>query len=160
LDPNAAAPASAACQAALPPSWRANSFRGHYPQLSAEDRPIWTRFLDAHADTFDRYAYDVPVGGQDCDQLDASEALKRQWRYCTAKRIDVLAQRGNTFTLIECRYQAGVSAVGALLVYRFLFTEHNPLLPTPNLLLLTDHIAPDTRRAAEHYGITVRTFPP
>ena len=143
------------CRAALAIEWKPQGYRGTMQQLSAEDRPIWLRWLLSHEHAHEWYAYDVPIGGQDCDDPTLPEALRRQWRYCTAKRIDVLAQRGARFTIFEVRYQAGVSAIGALLVYAVLFAEHNPALAPPALHLITDAIAPDTRRAAEYYGITV-----
>lgn len=142
-------------QAALPIAWQDYGASGYMRQLSAEDRPIWTRFVNANPHAFDLIAYDVPIGGQDCDDQELPEYAKRQWRYCTAKRIDVLALRATAPTIIEVRYQAGCSAVGALLVYRVLYREHNPGSAYPTLLLLTDCIAPDTKRAAESYGITV-----
>lgn len=147
------------CAGALPIAWYPGTWRGHFPQLSLEDRLIWSRWLDRHAHDFDAYAYDVAVGGLDCDDPDLPETTRRQWRYCTAKRIDVLAVRACAPTIIEVRYQAGVSAIGALLVYRYLFAEHNPTLDPAPLILLTDHIAPDTRRAAESYRITVTELP-
>lgn len=149
----------AACYAALPISWQPPTYRGHFQQMSLEDRLIWSRWLDTHGTRFDCYAYDVAVGGLDCDDDTLGEQYRRMWRYCTAKRIDVLAMKAGAPTIIECRYQAGVSAVGALLVYRHLFTEHNPHLPVPALLLLTDQIAPDTERAARALGITTTTLP-
>lgn len=147
------------CQAALDIQWQAPTWRGHFPQLSLEDRLIWGRFLDREAPRYDAFAYDVPVGGLDCDDQDLPEAVRRQWRYCTAKRIDALGLRPDGVTLFEVRYQAGVSAVGALLVYDFLWREHNPALAPPVLRLLTDQIAPDTKRAAEAYRIAVTTLP-
>lgn len=128
--------------------------------MSQEDRLIWSRFLDHHAGQYAEYAYDVPIGGADCDQLDLTDELRRAWKYCTAKRIDVLARARDTYAIIEVRYQAGVSAVGALLVYSVLFREHNPHLRRPALRLLTDTIADDTERAARHLGIDVTRFPP
>lgn len=147
------------CYAALPIAWHPPEWRGHFPQLSLEDRLIWHRFLDHWATAYDCYAYDVAIGGLDCDDPHTPPALARAWRYCTAKRIDVLALRDGRPTIIEVRYQAGVSAVGALLVYRVLFREHNRGLPRAPLRLITDNIAPDTQRAAEHYGIEVTVLP-
>jgi hypothetical protein len=141
--------------AALPIQWQDYAPGGYQRQLSAEDRPIWNRFIHANPGAFDLIAYDVPIGGQDCDDPDTPEFTRRQWRYCTAKRIDVLALKGTAPTIIEVRYQAGCSAIGALLVYRVLYREHNPGSAYPTLLLLTDTIAPDTKRAAASYGITV-----
>lgn len=152
-------PSPAHCYAALPFPWHPPTYRGHFPQMSVEDRLIWNRWLDHHADDFECYAYNVPVGGLDCDDPDTPEAVKTQWRYCTAKRIDVLAWGRPAPTIFEVRYQAGVSALGALLTYGFLFREHNPQLPRPRLHLLTDHIAADTARAAEHYGLRLTVLP-
>lgn len=139
--------------------WYPHTFRGHFQQLSAEDRLIWSRFLDAEGSTYDGYMYDVPVGGVDCDPADVPEAMRKAWRYCTAKRIDVLARYGVELTIFECRYQAGVSAIGALLTYGFLFREAFPELDAPDLRLLSDHMSADTIRAAEHFGIAVTLYP-
>lgn len=147
------------CYAALPIAWQSPDFRGHFQQMSLEDRLIWHRWLDHHSRDFDCYAYDVAVGGLDCDSDDVPDNLKRTWKQCTAKRIDALGWNRRGPTIFEVRYQAGVSAVGALLAYAYLFHEHNPKLPRPALHLVTDNIAPDTRRAAEYYGIRVTVLP-
>lgn len=147
------------CAAALPITWQPPDYRGHMNQLSAEDRVIWLRFLARFADHYDGFAYDVPVGGLDCDQDDVSDELKRAWRYCTAKRIDVVGLRLGRPTIFEIRYQAGVSALGALLTYHYLFRTHNPTILDIPLRLITDHIASDTREAAEHYHIQVTELP-
>jgi hypothetical protein len=151
--------ATPTCYAALPIGWQPPTYRGHFEQMSLEDRLIWSRWLDHHAHAFDCYAYNVYIGGADCDQLDLPQPVKDQWRSCTAKRIDVLGWRRGRAWIIEVRYQAGVSAVGALLVYRHLFAEHNPNLPAPALLLLTDNIATDTARAARALGIAIKLLP-
>lgn len=152
-------PPTDTCRAALPIQWRRHDWRGHFPQLSLEDRVIWGRWLTAHGADLDWYAYDVPIGGVDCDQQDAPEPIRRAWRYCTAKRIDVLGWHQGAATIFEVRYQAGVSALGALLTYSYLYREHNPHQRRPTLKLLSDTMSPDTIRAAQHYGITVHLLP-
>jgi hypothetical protein len=136
-------------------TWQPNAWRGNYPHLSSEDAPIWTKYLSTRGATWDEYAYDVAVGGQECPPDVPDDTMRQAWRFCTAKRIDVLARRRGARAIIEVRYQAGVSAVGALLVYKQLLTEDSPSLDPTHLLLLTDSIAPDTARAAQQLGIEV-----
>jgi hypothetical protein len=142
---------------ALTPAWLPVSWAGNFPGMSREDRTLWRRYLRDHAHEWDAFAYNVTVGGLDCELPDVHAEVAAHWRYCTAKRIDALALKDGRPTIVEVRYQAGVSAAGSLLVYRELYHELVPPPPRAGLLLITDDIAPDTERACRALGIpTVR----
>src|SRR4030042_1521136 len=38
-------------------------WRGKYPHMLEEDRPVWERFLNQYTNLFERIYYDVRVGG-------------------------------------------------------------------------------------------------
>jgi hypothetical protein len=128
--------------------------------MAAGDRPIWLRYLQHHPADFDAVQYDVTCGGCHAPDELTDHNLRRAWHHNSCKRIDALAWRGPSPTIIEIREHAGIGAIGSLLTYRELWCSDHPTEPVPALMLLTDWIAQDTRRAAEALGINVKVFPP
>ncbi len=138
----------------LPTSWR-----GHYPHMAAGDRPIWERYLDDHAREWDHFAYDVAVGGLDPPPTVTDEAIRRAWRWNTAKRIDALGFNDGAIGIFEVRPYAQVSALGAVLAYSVLLRAELTDVRPHRLYIVTDSIPADIQFAAEHYGVTVLEFP-
>lgn len=137
-----------------------NTWRGNFPHMSDGDRPLWLRYLDDHANEWSQFAYDVAVGGQEAPADVTDAAIRRAWHFNTAKRIDALGVAPGARAIFEIREQAGVGAVGSLVVYRTLLRADFPDLRPLRLILLTDHIAPDTGAAAREQGIEIITYPP
>ena len=95
----------------------------HEPRLmyhmGPRDRAIWRRFLTKYEDDFDLFKYDVLCGPklrvekEDVPWLgDLSERLM-------ALRIDVIGYKKGEAWLIEVKPNAGLSALGQLMAYRY-----------------------------------------
>ncbi len=139
----------------LPPTWR-----GNFPHMAEGDRDIWLRWLDQEGAKWQGFAYDVAVGGQEAPAEVTDPKIRAAWRFNTAKRIDALGAKPGQLCIFEVRSTAGVSAIGALQAYEALFKEEDTSGLPVSKCLVTDFIAPDTRRAAEAQGITVTMLPP
>ncbi len=138
----------------FPPGWR-----GRFPHMAEGDRPLWLLWMDDHADEWASFAYDVAVGGQDAPANIVDPAMRRAWKFNTAKRIDALGFKADQIGIFEVRPQSGVSAIGALLAYEHLLREALSDVRPVRKYLITDLIAADTQRAAEAQGITVLVYP-
>lgn len=129
------------------------TFRGAFPHLSKHDAPIWSRFLDAYADAFTGFSYDVALGGVLLGEEHGDEAARKGWQYSTALKIDVVGFREDAAWIIEVKPSANVSAIGAALCYVELaaidkFTDL-PLVPC----VVTDELTPDIAYCCEQLGV-------
>lgn len=133
--------------------------RGVFPHLSKHDTSIWSRFLDAYADAFESFAYDVALGGQKVDPQHGGEETRLGWQYSTALKVDVVGFRSDAAWIIEVKPNAGTNAVGAALCYTELarvdvFTDRE-LVP----IVVTDRMSPDVKFAAAELGVLVFELP-
>jgi len=133
--------------------------RGHYPHLARRDAPLWERYLLTWAHQWQGFAYDVAVGGLDIDDDDSSEAQKLGWKYSTAEKIDVVANRGDEHWLIEVKPNARNDALGQVLGY-LLLAQREPWTTVPLVpCVLTDNMSPDVRWVASQLGVEVLIMP-
>ncbi len=87
--------------------------------MGPRDRGIWNQFLSEHENDFDLFHYDVLVGPKlrvESAELpwlgDLSEKLM-------CLRVDVLAYTKKECWIIEVKPNAGLSALGQLMAYRY-----------------------------------------
>lgn len=131
------------------------SWRGDPAQMLPSDVPLWHRFLDRYAYEFDRFFYNVRVGGPDVSKIDGDEAIKRMWYLNTAKRIDAIGEKKNELIIIEVASSPYLRAVGQCLSYKFLW-EEDPKIPKPaKMILVCPYIDSDLERILKHYGVGV-----
>jgi hypothetical protein len=132
-----------------PLEWMLPQERGSYPHMAKNDAVLWERFMDAYGGNYNRFAYDVALGGFKPDPAAGDEATRLGYQYATALKIDAVGERPDDVWIIEVRPHAGVSAVGAALCYQLLagvdkFTD-KPLVAC----VLTDRASPDIRYCCE-----------
>lgn len=136
----------------MPAEWQ-----GNYPHLSKLDRAVWTRFLQAHAQDFSGFAYDVALGGQIIEGLGLDEPTLLGWQYNTACKVDVVAYKDEEIWIIEVKPEAYVSAFGAALAYTMLAEReqflNQRLVPT----IVCQQAHPDVAWCCRQLGINVVT---
>ena len=126
-----------------------------YPHMSPADIDLWDRFIERNPARFSRVWYDVHVGEggetpEDCGYRDAA-----CWWDLTRWRIDVVAEDGENFYIIEIKPNANAKALGQANAYAILFEdEHKPLKPVVSVVL-TDSIHPNTERIAKREEIEI-----
>ncbi len=123
------------------------------------DVPLWHLFLDRFASGFERFYYNVRVGGPDMTKVDADEAIKRCWYASTAKRIDVIGEMRREIWIIEVASSPYLRAVGQCLSYKFLWEEDPKIDKPAKMVLLCPFIDSDLRRILEHYKVKIITIP-
>lgn len=135
------------------------TWRGDPQQMLPSDVPLWHLFLDRYASNFERFFYNVRVGGPDMSKVEADEAMKQMWYASTAKRIDVLAEKKTELWIIEVASSPYLRAVGQMLTYHFLW-DLDPKINKPvKDILLCYHIDSDLEKVLKHYGVQILTIP-
>lgn len=135
------------------------TWRGDPAQMLPPDVPLWHRFLDRYASYFERFYYNVRVGGPDMNKVNVSEALKKMWYASTAKRIDAIGEMKNELWIIEVASSPYLRAVGQCLSYKFLWEEDQKIEKPSKMILLCPYLDSDLRRILEHYKVSIITIP-
>jgi len=135
----------------------AYTLRGKFPHLLAKEVVLWEKYLAKYQNDYTHFEYDVHVGkgvelGNETDPTLQKIALG-----LTRKRIDVVGHKEKSITLIEIKPDAGLSAMGQLMAYVYLYKIQ--FRPSKSILthILSDIIDVDTRNAARAYGINWTT---
>jgi hypothetical protein len=135
------------------------TWRGDPQQMLPADVPLWHRFLDRYASSFERFFYNVRVGGPDVSKIEGDEVLKRMWYLNTAKRIDAIGEKENELWIIEVASSPYLRAVGQMLTYRFLW-DLDPKINKPvKDVLLCYYLDSDLEKVLKHHKVEVLTIP-
>lgn len=131
-------------------------WRGNYPHMLEEDRPVWERFLNQYANLFERIYYDVRVGGVYPGPEYGDKKMRRSFYEVTAKRIDALGELRDEIWIMEVALHPGLRATGQLLTYRALWFDDIKILKPAKAVLVATSVDDDLRRALEINGVLVR----
>lgn len=136
------------------------TWRGDPQQMLPPDVPLWHLFLDRYASNFERFFYNVRVGGPDITNIVADEAMKRMWYASTSKRIDVIGEKRNEIWIIEVASSPYLRAVGQCLTYKFLWEEDPKIEKPAKAVLLCYFLDSDLERILKHYGVSIIMIEP
>ena len=131
-------------------------WRGIYPHMLPEDRPIWSRFLDQNAHLFERVYYDVRIGGVYPGPELGDENMRKMYYDVTAKRIDALGELKDEIWIIEVAARPGLRATGQLQTYLALWFEDQKIIKPAKPVLVCQSLDEDLERALKFYGVLVR----
>ena len=131
-------------------------WRGTYPHMLPEDRPIWNSFLDKNEALFERIYYDVRVGGVYPGPELGDEKMRKMFYDNTAKRIDALAELKDEIWIIEVASRPGLRATGQLLTYLALWWEDPKINKPVKPILVAENVDEDLQKALTLYGVLVR----
>jgi len=136
------------------------TWRGDPQQMLPPDVPLWHLFLDRYASNFERFFYNVRVGGPDISKITGDLALAKMWYASTAKRIDAIGEKKGELWIIEVAASPYLRAVGQCLSYKFLW-ELDPKIDKPaKMILLCPFIDSDLERILKHYGVMIIKMEP
>ena len=124
-----------------------------YPHLLGEDSIIWDRFIALYPDRFDTVDYDVHVGSGISPTPETPIADSQQWRNLTRKRIDVIAWKNDSPTIIEVKRRVGLDTLGQILGYKFLYQRQHPDIILLPILVVTSRISDDDTSILNHYKV-------
>jgi len=95
--------------------------RTSYPHMLAEDRVIWTRFLERYGGEVTRCWYDVHVGRAVPLPPEVGPEYLAVVEGVTKKRIDAVVLWRGRYCVVEVKPYAGFTALGQALAYTRLF---------------------------------------
>lgn len=122
------------------------------------DVPLWHLFLDRYASNFERFFYNVHLGGPDMTNVNADEGMKKFWYQSTAKRPDVIAEKKDEVWIIEVASSPYLRAVGQCLSYKFLWDQDPKINKPAIMVLLCYSLDSDLERILESYNVRVITI--
>lgn len=137
--------------AAYSPLWR-----GKYPHMLTEDRPLWERYLDQHTDRFIQVFYDVRIGGITPATWQGTQTEREMYYQVTAKRIDALAELENEVWIIEVAAKPGLRVTGQIMSYFFLWNQDPKINKTPVPVVIAPFLDADLKASLEAYGVRIR----
>jgi len=109
---------------------------------------------------FERYEYDVCLGGQNAERVAADHELKPMWVTLCQKRIDVVGWTGTKATLIEVKPVAGFSALGQIIGYGWLWNKEKVASSFPSLLVVCEFLDADLAGVFAELAVRVLVVPP
>lgn len=134
------------------------TWRGDPEQMLPPDVPLWHLFLDRFASNFERFFYNVRVGGPDMSGSQEEKKMARMWYAVNAKRIDVLAEKSKELWIIEVTSGPDMSTVGECLSYKLLWEEDPKINKPAKMVLVCYFIDIDLERILKHYGVEIITM--
>jgi hypothetical protein len=136
------------------------TWRGDPPQMLPPDVPLWHLFLDRQAWEFERFYYNVRVGGPDISQIKGDLAIAKCWYAATAKRIDAIAEKKKELWIIEVASAPYIRAVGQCLTYPFLWNLDPKISKPASMVLLCYYVDADLERVLKHHRVKIITIEP
>lgn len=122
------------------------------------DVPLWHLFLDRYASNFERFFYNVRVGGPSFEGLNVDAAMAKMWYASTAKRIDAIGEKKGEIWIIEVASSPYLRAVGQCLSYKFLWEEDPKIKKPAKMILLCYYLDSDLTRILKHYKVQILTI--
>lgn len=134
------------------------TWRGDPQQMLPPDVPLWHRFLDRHAWEFERFYYNVRVGGPDISSIKGDLAIAKMWYASTAKRIDVIGEKKKEIWIIEVASAPYIRAVGQCISYPFLWKQDPKIKKPFRMVLLCYYLDADLKRVLDNYKVKIITM--
>lgn len=136
------------------------TWRGDPAQMLPSDVPLWNLFLDRYASNFERFFYNVRVGGPSFEGLDVDLAMAKMWYASTAKRIDCIGEKKKEIWIIEVASSPYLRAVGQCLSYKFLWEEDPKIKKPAKMILVCYFLDSDLERILKSYGVGIIKIEP
>ena len=124
-----------------------------YPHMSPRESVIWEDFLRSRYMPKGNVYYDSRVGHAIPAEPGASAWLSAVRNVTSRKRLDVVIETRDAWWLVEVKVRAGLSAIGQVIGYTYLFGQslsgERPILG----LIVCNYAAMDIDTIAEQEGI-------
>lgn len=119
------------------------------------DVAIWERFLERYGKDYTGFDYDVHVGGWVTETDQWTGTKKKVYWSMAAKRIDAVGHKPGEIWLLEVKPEAGVTAVGQLVMYSMLYRDR--FHPVENVMaaLVCENVLPDEKSVITRLGFKI-----
>jgi hypothetical protein len=110
--------------------------------LSQMEAFLWTKFLELYGGQYTDYEYDVHLRRPITLPKEWPDEYRQNALTLSSLRIDVTMRDKTTIWIVEIRPDAKHSAIGSLIMYRFLYIlQHNPQARV-KMILVTNSFDP------------------
>lgn len=129
------------------------SWEGIPPAMPAADLLIWQRYRARAAEIYERLYFNVRVGEPMpvVEELPPEIALMAE--AVSRRRIDVVGETSDRWSLIELKFNAGAEALGQILLYSALWKIDPPDNRPVSTVIVSDRANKDLILACEIYGV-------
>lgn len=131
-----------------------------YPERTGRESSVIRDWLKEHGHEFDYIAFSVRIGEGVLPNPGHMVEIQDMTAWNSRMRIDVLTWIGPRPGIVEVKQHVHHGTLGQLLTYRQLFLEENPGTLEPTLTAIGRTSTPDTLRALQAHGVTVRLYAP
>lgn len=128
-------------------------WKGRPPHMSSQDLPLWERFQDQFGKEFTGFYFDVLVGTPSDVPAGTDEKMRNMWNRLTAKRIDAVGVKPDSYWLIEFRPHAAAGALGTMITYMTAWRKDPPDDKPIQPVIVSDLFDPDIIENANVLGI-------
>lgn len=135
-------------------------FPGRPPHMAGRDLGLWAVWRQRLPFPYQGFYFDAALGTPPEADPAARAEVNRAWEFLLARRIDAVGVLPERFDIIEIRRGADQAAIGALLMYRHLWTQDPPDDRPVNMILVTDRADVDTKTLAAANGIQLEELGP
>jgi hypothetical protein len=111
-----------------------------FPGMLPREIIIWRNWCKLHEAEYDRFDYNTRIGSGHDPGPSWPDEIRRMAVANTQLRIDAVAWKGDTPTLLEVKDRAGASAVGQILTYEAVWLQDFPQGPPPLLIMVTNRL--------------------
>jgi len=142
-------------QSGFPPDWA-----GRPSGLVKDERALWQWFRVSRGTQFNEFWFNVRLDGvpaQSKQPLGLANLVEGKWRRLwvelTAKRADVIARAGSTYTVIELRSKIVPGTIGELAVYNDLVRSEFPDLNLSPGIIVGSTVDPIIKQTIINSGV-------
>jgi len=126
-----------------------------FPHMLPVEAELWDKFLSIRQPPFEKLEYDVHVGDAPERPPDLPEYLWGMFKSVNQKRIDVVGHDPDVIYVIEVKPRAGLSALGQVLAYKFLYLrDFKPTKPV-QMRIVCERKEPNIDEIAEENGVYI-----
>ena len=129
-----------------------------FPQLTVNESAVARAWLIKHADEYDDVDFSVRLGSTVDRQPAWDDVTYQQAQILSQKRIDLVAYKGSTVTIIEVKLRVSLAALGQLLGYAILWRAENPETTQVNLEAIGNSALVDAHDLLLSHGVTMELF--
>lgn len=124
------------------PEWR-----GYPTRFSAQDFILWKLWMKLHSQEYHGFYYDVRLLSPEPIPDHIEPEFQKMWAINKARKIDSIAIQDERALIIEYRELADLSTIGQILGYWSLLSPQNPFNLKLAVLLVSNLIEENVRKA-------------
>lgn len=129
--------------------------RYKYPHMKPRDVAIWERFIEALPNAYEECIYDQPLGNGETVPEGTDPEIAKDWKVLTQWKVDVVGYYNGSVDVIEVKPDAGISAIGQVKSYAYLFDQLDGDAKPVRPVIVTDRERPDMRALCAEQGVTL-----